>query len=172
MLWQSETVFDKEAICNTPIWLHNHFQLPIKRDRLNKGINSIADCLGYIKIPVSMEEFSNHHGVKTNFLEYNNICHKIKKILEWRDTPLCWETLPRNSTLNTLLNLSDTGCSQLYSKIKDSNDHVFDNIVSKWKEKSNVEIETNSVSRSLYVCLSFLKHHIKYKDTYQKYLQF
>ena len=45
MLCQSEAVFDKEAMCNTPLWLHNYFQLPIKRDWLDKGINSIAYSL-------------------------------------------------------------------------------------------------------------------------------
>ena len=49
---------------------------------------------------------------------------------------------------------------------KDSIDHVLDNIVSKWKENSTLDIDTICVS------CSFLKHHIKYKDIYQKYLQF
>ena len=32
MLCQSEAIFDEEAICNTPLWLHDYFELPIKRD--------------------------------------------------------------------------------------------------------------------------------------------
>ena len=110
-----------------------------------------------------MDQFVEQHGVKTNFLEYNNICFKIKKFLEWKDVPLRFETLPRNSTLNMLVNLNTKGCSRLYSKIKGSNAHVLDSIVEKW---SAVDIDSLSLSRS------FSKHHIQYKDTYLKYLQF
>ena len=124
MLWKSEAVMDKEVILNTPLWLHNKFEIPIKRDWLKKGINSIADFLGIMKVPMTMEEFTNRYGVITNFLEYNSICFKIRKFLEWRDIPLYCETLPRNSTINILVNLNLKGCSRLYSKIKDSNDHV------------------------------------------------
>ena len=166
MLWNSEAVLHKEAICNTPIWLHNFFELPIKRDWLRRGINPIADCIGSMKIPVSIEKFTSHYGVETNFLEYNNICHKIKKSLEWKDTPLYSETLPRNSTLNILLNMSTKGCSKLYIMVKNSNEVVLNNIVNKWNEKSELEMESISVSRS------FIKHHTVYKDTYLKYIQF
>ena len=41
-----------------------------------------------------------------------------------------------------------------------------DNIVVKWNEKTDMEMETISVGRS------FIKHHINYKDTYLKYIQF
>ena len=78
-----------------------------------------------------MEEFTEYHGVKTNFLEYNGICFKIKKILEWKDVPLRFETLPRNSTLNMLVNLNTKGCSRLYSKVKNSDTHVLDTLVEK-----------------------------------------
>ena len=64
---------DKEVILNTPLWLHNKFEIPIKRDWFKKGINSIADFLGIMKVPITMEEFTNKYGVKTNFLEYNSI---------------------------------------------------------------------------------------------------
>ena len=119
-----------------------------------------------MKIPISMEEFTTHYGVKTNFLEYNNICHKIKRFLEWKDTPLYSETLPRNSTLNILSNMSTKGCSKLYTLIKDSNEMVLNNIVNKWTEKSELEMESISVSRS------FIKHHSVYKDTHLKYIHF
>ena len=74
-----------------------------------------------------------------------------------------FETLPRNSTLNMLVNLNTNGCSRLYSKVKGSNTHIIDSIVEKW---SAVDIDSLSFSRS------FSKHHVHYKDTYLKYLQF
>ena len=40
------------------------------------------------------------------------------------------------------------------------------NIVEKWIENLDIEVETISVGRS------FMKHHTKYKDTYLKYAQF
>ena len=159
MLWQSEAVFDREVICNTPLWLHESFKLPIIREWLNKGINSIADFLGPTKVTLTMEQFVEYHGVKTNFLEYNNICYRIKRILEWKDVPLRFETLPRKSTLNMLVNLSTKGCSRLYSKIKDSSNHVVDTIVEKWRANSDIDTDTLSLSRS------FHKHHINYTDT-------
>ena len=163
MLWQSNAIYDREVICNTPLWLHDSFKTPIKREWLDRGINSIADFLGPTKVTLTMDQFVEHHGVKTNFLEYNNICFKIKKFLEWKEVPLRFETLPRNSTLNMLVNLNTKGCSRLYSKIKGSNTHVLDSIVEKW---SAVDIDSLSFSRS------FSKHHIHYKDTNLKYLQF
>ena len=95
-----------------------------------------------------------YHGVKTNFVEYNNICFRIITFLEWIDVPLRWETLPRNSTLNILVILNTKGCSRLYSKVKDSNTYVLDIIVEKWRNNSDIEIEV-SVSRS------FSRHHGK-----------
>ena len=166
MLWQYNAVSDREVICNTPLWLHDSFKLPIKREWNEKGINSIADFLGPTKTTLSMEEFTEYHGVKTNFLEYNGICFKIKKILEFKEVPLRFETLPRNSTLNMLVNLNTKGCSRLYSKVKNSDTHILDTLVEKWAENTDIVTDAISVSRS------FHKHHLNYKDTYLKYLQF
>ena len=166
MLWRSEAVKDKEVILNTPLWLNSSFEIQLKRDWLNKGINSIADFLGVMKVPLSMEEFTTKYGVKTNFLEYNKIVLRIKKFLEWMDKPLYCETLPRNSTINILVNLNKKGCSRLYSKIKDSNDHILHNIATKWYDKTNLLIDSHSLGRS------FSLHHRHYNDTYLRYIQF
>ena len=166
MLWQSNAIFDREVICNTPLWLHDSFKLPIKREWIEKGINSIADFLSPTKTTLTMEELTEYHGVKTNFLEYHGICLKIKKFLEFKDVPLRFKTLPRNSTLNMLVNLNTKGCSRLYSKVKNSDTHILDTLVEKWAENSDVVTDAISVSRS------FHKHHLNYKDTYLKYLQF
>ena len=50
--------------------------------------------------------------------------------------------------------------------MKGSDDHVLHNIVLVWKEHKAIEVETISLGRS------FLKHQLKYKDTYLKYIQF
>ena len=159
-------MMDREEILNTLLWLHNEFEIPIKRDWFKKGINSIADFLGIIKVSISMEEFTNIYGVKMNILEFNDICFNIRKFLEWRDYPLYCETLPRYSTINIPIKLSLKGCSRLYSKIKDSNDHVLHNIVTKCNNKTVIALETSGLGRS------FTKHHINNKDTYLKYIQF
>ena len=113
-----------------------------------------------------MEEFIDHFGVKTNFLEFNNICNKITKFLEWREIPNFSEPLPRNSTVNILLNKSIKGYSKLYTMIRDSDDSIINKLVNKWSDKSKLEIESISISRS------FVKHHTVYKDTYLNYIQF
>ena len=166
ILWNSEAVLHKDAICNTPLWLHKSFQLPIKRSWQKRGINSIADFLDTNNNLVSMEEFIDHFGVKTNFLEFNNIGHKIKKFLEWKEIPNFSDPLPRNSTINVLLNKSIKGCSKLYSMIRDSDDSIINLLENKWSDKAKLEIESISISRS------FVKHHTVYKDTYLNYIQF
>ena len=50
--------------------------------------------------------------------------------------------------------------------MKDSFEHVLDNTMAKWKDNMEINVETISVGRS------FMKHHMKYKDTYLKYIQF
>ena len=65
-----------------------------------------------------------------------------------------------------LVNLNKKGCSRLYSKVKNSNTHVLDTIVEKWMANTDIDTDTLSMSRSFY------KHHINYKYTYLKYLQF
>ena len=50
--------------------------------------------------------------------------------------------------------------------IKDTNETVLNNIVNKWYEKSELEMESICVRRS------FIKHHTVNKDTYLKYIQF
>ena len=113
-----------------------------------------------------MDQFIDKYGVKTNFLEYNIISIKIKKFLEWKEIILYNEPHPRNSVLNVLLNLSVKGCSRLYSKMKESFDHVLFNISERWSDKTGSDWGTITFSRS------FIKHDSYFKDTYLKYIQF
>ena len=92
---------------------------------------------------------------------------KYNDMHQWKEFPLYGESfIPRNSSLNVLLNLSEKGCSKLYTRMKDSHEHALDNIVTKWKETMDTEMETIRLGRS------FMKPHLKYKDTYLKYIQF
>ena len=89
---------------------------------------------------------------QTFWKEYDIIAFKIEDFLEWEEFPLYSEPLPRNGSLNTLLNLNEKACSKLYTKMKNSFEHVLDNIVAKGKENTEIEIETISLGRS------FMKH--------------
>ena len=76
------------------------------------------------------------------------------------------EDAPRNSSLNVFLNQSKKGVSKLYSQMKDSFSHVLDIAVDKSSENTDLDFVSFSLSSS------FQKHHIRYKDTYLKYIQF
>ena len=165
-LWQTDAVLCQEVIKNTPIWQNPKLKIPTKREWLQKGINTIADLMGPMYQVLPMDQFIDKYGVKTNFLEYNIISIKIKKFLEWKEIILYNEPHPRNSVLNVLLNLSVKGCSRLYSKMKESFDHVLFNISERWSDKTGSDWGTITFSRS------FIKHDSYFKDTYLKYIQF
>ena len=153
-------------INNTPLWLNPNLEIPTKREWLQNGINTIADLIGPMYQILPMEKFKEKYRVKTNFLEYNIISIKIRKSLEWREIPLYNEPYPRNSVLNVLLNLSVKGYSRLYTKMKESFDHVLYNICDRWRETRGTDWGTICFSRS------FTRHDLYTKDTYLKYIQF
>ena len=103
---------------------------------------------------------------QNKFLEYNIISIKIRRFLEWKEIILYNEPHPGNSVLNVLLNLSVKGCSRLYSKMKESFDHVLFNISDRWSDITGSDWSTITFSRS------FIKHDSYFKDTYLKYIQF
>ena len=81
IFWNSEAPFHKNFIKFTPIWFNPIFSIPIKKDWLKKGISTVADFLGIMNVPLSMEEFKQKFNVKTNFLEYHAIIKKLKNTL-------------------------------------------------------------------------------------------
>ena len=85
IFWQSDAPYHKNSIRFTPIWLNSTFAIQIKREWISKGISTIADFLGTMKVPLTMSEFTEKYHVKTNFLEYHSLTSKIKKYIEWRD---------------------------------------------------------------------------------------
>ena len=103
--FEIEAVLGQDVKNNSPLWMNPNLKILIKREWLNKGINTIADFLG------PMSEFMENFNVKTLFLEYKSITIKIKNFVEWKETPLNAESAARNSFLNVLLNLSENGCS-------------------------------------------------------------
>ena len=161
-----DAVLDKDFFKNTPIWLNPTFSIQINREWLNNGISTIAYFLGTMNVVMSMEEFMTTHNVKTNFLDYNFVTSEIKKYIEWKEMLLYQESAPRNSALNVILNLSTKGTSKLYSIMKDSFSHVLDIAADKWNDNADLEIGSFSLDRS------FQYHHLRYKDTYLKYIQF
>ena len=82
------------------------------------------------------------------------------------EMPLYQESAPKSSSLNMILNLSIKGSSKLYSIMKDSFSHVLDIAASKWNDKTEFGIAGFSLGRS------FKYHHLRYMDTYVKYIQF
>ena len=80
--------------------------------------------------------------------------------------PLYEEDQPKNSSLNIFLNQTLKGVSKIYSQMKNSSSSVLDTAVEKWCANSNLDFNSFDLSRS------FQKHHLLYKDTYLKYIQF
>ena len=166
IFWNSEAPLHKNFIKFTPIWFNPVFSIPIKKEWLKKGISTVADFLGIMNVPLSMEEFKQKFNVKTIFLEYHAIIKKIKKHIEWRELPLHQEEHPWNSALNVMLNITAKGCSKLYNIVKGSNSHILETASCTWLNKGNLNLE------SFYLSTSFKYHHLKYQDTYLKYIQF
>ena len=166
ILWKSEAMNEKLFIKNTPIWLNPTFSFPINKQWSKKGITMVSDFLGIMNVVMPIDTFMETYGLKTNFLEYHHISHKIKKFIEWRDMPLFEEDQPKNSSLNVFLNQTVKGVSKIYSQIKSSSSSVLDTAVEKWCANSELDFNSFDLSRSLQ------KHHLIYKDTYLKYIQF
>ena len=166
VMWQTEAVMGKTFIKNTPIWLNPVFSVPINRQWFKNGISTVSDFLGTMNVILPMDKFMEIHGVKTNFLDYHFITAKIKSFIEWKDLPLSEEDAPKNSALNTFLNQTKKGVSKIYSQMKTSSSHVLDTAVAKWCENTDFNLNSFEIGRS------FHKHHLLYKDTYLKYIQF
>ena len=166
ILWKSEAMNEKLFIKNTPIWLNPTFSFPINKQWFKKGITMVSDFLGIMNVVMPIDTFMETYGLKTNFLEYHHISHEIKKNFEWRDMPLYEEDQPKNSSLNIYLNQTVKGVSKIYSQIKNSSSSVLDTAVEKWCANSELDFNSFDLSRS------FQRHHLIYKDTYLKYIQF
>ena len=100
ILWKSEAMNGKLSIKNTPIWLNPTFSFPINKQWFENGITMVSDFLGIMNVVMPIDTFVETYGLKTNFLEYHHISHKMKKFIEWRDMPLYEEDQPKNSSLN------------------------------------------------------------------------
>ena len=133
--WKTDALLQNDFIKNTPIWLNPSFSIPMNKNWFTHGVSSIADFLGTMNVIIPMEDFISRFNVKTIFLDYNHVTFEIKKYIEWQDLPLHCEELPRNSSLNVFLNLSDKGVSRIYSRMKESFSNVLDNAVEIWTKK-------------------------------------
>ena len=164
--WKSDAKLNKDFIKNTPIWLNPDFSIPINKNWFKHGVSTISDFLGDRNVILPMDDFMARFNVKTNFLDYNYVTTKIKRYIEWQELPLYEEEFPKNSSLNVFLNLTFKGVSGIYRRMKDSHTHILDNAVDIWTSKLEVDIESFCLSKSFHF------HHLHYKDTYLKYIQF
>ena len=85
MLWADNRILTTGNIILTPLWYNGTLQIPIKREWLEKGINTVWDIIDCNRQPMTMEVFKKTYNVKTNFLEYGVICQKVKDYLWWKD---------------------------------------------------------------------------------------
>ena len=54
---------------------------------------------------LTLEELPNICDTDINFIEFANISHKIKTLLEWREKLVKDEPLPRNIVIHFLFNI-------------------------------------------------------------------
>ena len=156
LLWKSEAMEEKSFIKNTPIWLNPTFSFPIKKQWFKKGIKMVSDFLGVMNVVMPIDTFMETYGLKTNFLEYHYISHKITKFIEWREMPLYEEDQPENGSLNIFLNQTVKGVSKIYSQMKKTSSSLLDTAVEKWCANSELDFNSFDLSRS------FQKHHLIY----------
>ena len=98
-------------------------------------------------------------------MEYHSLISKINKHIHLRELPPHEEEKPLNSALNAILNLSIKGSSKLYILLKGSSETILEIATDKWNEKTQLNLINFGISQS------FKYHHLRYKDTYLKYIQ-
>ena len=165
-LWNSNFISEKTVIMETPIWLNPTFKFHIRREWKEKGISVISDFIDHLRTPYTMESFTEHYGVKTNFLEYARFSVLINEYLSWKDTPETKEPRPKNSFLNIILSKDLKGVSNLYKQIFPKGNQIIGEISTKWQNKTNIEIQNFDFQKS------FLLHNRTFTDCFLKYTQF
>ena len=104
------------------------FKIPIKRDWLNKGFNTIADFLDSMRNVIYQWRNSLMCMIlKQTFWNTMLLIPKSKLFLN--EKKFLYTPLSRNRSLNTLLNLREKGCSELYTRMKAFFEHTLDNIL-------------------------------------------
>ena len=164
-LWTDLKIVIPENVLLTPLWYNDSLQLPIKKEWLLKGITNISDILDVNLKPLLLHDFSSIYGVKTNFLEYGQVCKKVKLYLENKILPFHLPTKPYNSILNVILSMDTKGVSNIYKLFKGKNTSVLENATNKWNEKIDFQLDVFSVKKSF----SNIK---KFDDVYLRYIQF
>ena len=121
--------------------------IPLRRDWLNKRVLTIADFLDSWRIVLRIEEIQDSYGIKINFIEYHTTRQNNANFLDWRESTVCNEFLPRNSAMNFLLNIHERGSLKLYRKLKNPNEHVL-GIHDSWISGIDIEKDKFSLSTS------------------------
>ena len=62
----SDAVLDKDAILNMQIWYNPNFELPLRRDWLEKGIPMIVDLLAPMRTVLPIDDLPTLYSIKIN----------------------------------------------------------------------------------------------------------
>ena len=107
----------------------------------------------------------NKYDIATNFLEYGAVTTKIREFLRNKELPLQGLSLPCNSYVNIVISMDRKGVSNIYKMMLGRDKQIIENAVTKWKEKTELEISSFSMSKS------FISNS-KIDDIYLRYIQF
>ena len=148
-LWHSEISFDKDIILNTHLRYNNQLRLQLRSDWLNKGVSTVVTYLiSPFRVMLPIKELRETYDMNINFFDYYNLSQKITNLLAWRDRLVENEPLPRNCGINFLLHIDKKGSSKIYRKMKDSNEHILDNICDSLRENPGPELCNLTLSTS------------------------
>ena len=163
-LMSRDTFISSINILETPLWYNNILQLRIKRSWLERGICTLWDLMKDNKIILNQDEFENKYNIATNFLEYGAVTTKIREFLRNKELPLQGLSLPCNSYVNIVISMDRKGVSNIYKMMLGRDKQIIENAVTKWKEKTELEISSFSMSKS-FISNSKI-------DEYLRYIQF
>ena len=165
ILMSKDTFISNINILETPLWYNNILQLRIKRSWLERGIYTIWDLMKDNKVILSQEEFENKYDIATNFLEYGAVTKIIREFFKNKELPLHGLSLPYNSYINIVISLDRKGVSNIYKMMIGRDKQIIEKAVKNWKEKTELEISSFSMSKSFTL-------NSKIDDIYLRYIQF
>ena len=135
LLWSESKIIIPDNILFTPLWYNDVLQIPIRREWLARGVTTIWDLIGSNRQPMVLEEFENTYYVKTNFLEYGEVCRKVSDFLIWKDKPDYNPAAPYNCMLNIVLSIDTKEVSNTYKLLLGRNRSIIEKTCDNWNEK-------------------------------------
>ena len=113
-LFKTDIITHMGIIHETPLWFNPNLRIDFKKSWYDKGTRKINDIVDTYGRPMELHNFQETFQVKANFLEYESVCIKIKKFLNFKDCHNFKTPLPRISYLNIIVNMDKKGVSNLY----------------------------------------------------------